>query len=713
MTDNIPLIIDDAMSVIPDMSGNGQVNLGDVDVDDVDLFGGPVELALPSHPPPSKQLQIHVNEQRIRGCNQRIAWSKQGTLVTIGADGQSIDLQYLRTDPETATWGLSEVTAHNQFSLMNTQTTFLGGPIVHISWSAAGHPELAVVDSVGRICILAFSTSLNRPFCIRSWELDPVDDLHAVVACYWLPLMPPNKQVLYTRQPHIAEFNIICGPAVLEDEGYKYENTPVLASAPYHPNPAKSALLCVTVSGTLRLLFSQSSNMVQETSIELENITSSDDLATHASICSEKNMLLVAMVTTSRKLKVVRAAISWNQAQAEKQTPHQSQQLNPSLQQKSAAVTTWLQRNDDETQLDIISTQISHIEILPSALLAGQNQWIPPLVVVIREYVPTPDTANFSPEPQSIINRWELLVETPLQSIHPAFEQLGFTPNQANNKQGNQGVTRLHRLPSITINKIIIAVQAVQQGRVICLFFHDGTQQYRDRFTFDEIYNEPNPARISSLQHAGFQFIDPKPCISVALSPTGCSYAQLCQDGKVRWSSLKYMGADIATSGPDRQFRTTRSLVSKYKASGLTVLANYSAIVAALTSAVSTASSNQVSYDDILAIAREFIGRPRFAYEWTAEMIRIQKINVDYSEESHHDQLVRNNTLHTCLSILNHLGFYGEFKPRSFYGKFSMLALNIRNIVILITIASNTPSNLKDKINPLDEPGRRRTGWLC
>lgn len=80
------------------------------------------------------------------------------------------------------------------------------------------------------------------------------------------------------------------------------------------------------------------------------------------------------------------------------------------------------------------------------------------------------------------------------------------------------------------------------------------------------------------------------------------------------------------------------------------------------------------------------------------------KINVDYSEEAHHDQLVRNNSLHLCLSILNHLGFRGEFKPRSFYGKFSMLALNMRNIVILITIASNTPSNLKDKLNPLDEP---------
>lgn len=48
----------------------------------------------------------------------------------------------------------------------------------------------------------------------------------------------------------------------------------------------------------------------------------------------------------------------------------------------------------------------------------------------------------------------------------------------------------------------------------------------------------------------------------------------------------------------------------------------------------------------------------------------------------------------------------GELQPRSFGGKFAMLALNIRNIVILITIANNTPMNMRDKFNPLDEPGK-------
>ncbi|KIH87170.1 mediator of RNA polymerase II transcription subunit 16, fungi type [Sporothrix brasiliensis 5110] len=670
MAEDIPLILDDAMSGIAGMSGDVPVGLGDVDVDDVDLFGGPVDLSLPSHRPPSKQLQLRIDEQRIRGCNQRIAWSKQGTIASIGADGQSIELRYLRTDAEDASWALSEATSYAQFSSSNTQTTFAGGPIVHLAWAATGHSELAVIDSVGRVSILAFSTSLNKPFALRSWEADPVDDLHAVVGCYWLPIVPANKQ-----------YNVIYGPAVREESGYRYETTLVHASGPYHPNPNKSALLCVTVSGTLRLLFSQNSNLVQDTSIELENITSSDDLTSHASICTDKNMLLIAMVTASRQLKVVRAAIGWNQSQQDKQAPLQSQQLNPMLQHKPTAVTTWLQHSGGESQLDISSDLVSHVEMLPSALPTGANQWSQPLVIVVREYLPTQSTASYHPEPQSIVDRWELVTESPPQPLHPAFEQLGFKPTQSIPQTGSQAHTRLNKLPPVIINKLIISIQNLHHGRVVCFFFSDGTLQYRDRFTFEEVFNEPNPARIASLQHAGFQFSDPTPCLAAVLSPTNCSFAQVCEDGKVKWNNLKYTGPDLAPTGPDP---------------------NYAAIVAGLTTAVSTSSANIISYDDILATARQFINRPRFAYEWMMEIVRILKINVDYSEDAHHDQLVRNNSLHLCLSILNHLGFRGEFKPRSFYGKFSMLALNMRNIVILITISSNAPSNLK--VNPLDEP---------
>ena len=80
------------------------------------------------------------------------------------------------------------------------------------------------------------------------------------------------------------------GPAVWNQSEYKYESLPVPAFGPFHPNPAKSSLLCVTTNGLLKLYFSQSNNRVEETTLELESVTSSSDLLTHASLCSDKSM---------------------------------------------------------------------------------------------------------------------------------------------------------------------------------------------------------------------------------------------------------------------------------------------------------------------------------------------------------------------------------------------------------------------------------------
>lgn len=95
-----------------------------------------------------------------------------------------------------------------------------------------------------------------------------------------------------------------------------------------------------------------------------------------------------------------------------------------------------------------------------------------------------------------------------------------------------------------------------------------------------------------------------------------------------------------------------------------------------------------------------------FAHDWVTEMVRMMRVPVDYSEDSHHDNLVRNHYLQLCLSSLNHLGWKGEFKSRNFGSKLSMLALNLRNIVILVTIANNSTNFLSLRSNmPLDDPG--------
>lgn len=87
-----------------------------------------------------------------------------------------------------------------------------------------------------------------------------------------------------------AQINVVYGPAVRENDKYQYNHNINQAFGPWHPNPAKSSLVCVTSSGMLHLFFSQNSNQVQEIHVEMESVASSDDLITHAAICSERGM---------------------------------------------------------------------------------------------------------------------------------------------------------------------------------------------------------------------------------------------------------------------------------------------------------------------------------------------------------------------------------------------------------------------------------------
>lgn len=88
--------------------------------------------------------------------------------------------------------------------------------------------------------------------------------------------------------PNQVQFNITYGPAVRENGKYQYNNHIVQAGGPWHPNPQKSALVCVTANGFLKLFYSQNSNNLQETQLEMESVTSSDDLITHAAMCSDR-----------------------------------------------------------------------------------------------------------------------------------------------------------------------------------------------------------------------------------------------------------------------------------------------------------------------------------------------------------------------------------------------------------------------------------------
>jgi mediator of RNA polymerase II transcription subunit 16 len=56
----------------------------------------------------------------------------------------------------------------------------------------------------------------------------------------------------------------------------------------------------VTTNGALKLFFTQFNGRLEDTEIELESVTSSDDLITHASLCSDKSIVLASPACIAR-----------------------------------------------------------------------------------------------------------------------------------------------------------------------------------------------------------------------------------------------------------------------------------------------------------------------------------------------------------------------------------------------------------------------------
>ncbi|OTB06539.1 hypothetical protein M426DRAFT_9670 [Hypoxylon sp. CI-4A] len=641
-----------------------------VDLDDVDdLFGDGAPLTLPSRPA-SKRLRQRLDNLRERGCCQTIAWSKSGTIASISPDGQQVQLRYIRANEKDATFSLSEP------SPLSSWGTLPGGPLVHLTWSPV-NSELAIIDAVGRLLILNFNTTLNRPTLSRRWDSDSLDDSQAIVGTYWLQNYPgPN--------PRMPPYTPSYAPAVKtgNSNNYHFQMTPIISTGPWHPQANKSALVSITRNGMLKLFWSQYNGKIEETTLELENSIYTDDLVTHAAVCSDRTKtLMVCMATASKQLRIVQVGLNWGTPKAEgaANAPPGNHPLNPTLSKRHLAVTSWFQPGSGDLHMDSSMSKITHIEMLPALLTSPQNkEWSPMIILTVRSFVPE-QNSPYAQDTQSIIDRWELLSDQQ-QTVHSDIDQLGNRRNSVGSPPTNG--SKLKKLDPVVVNKIVIGVNLVNFGKVLCFTYNDGSVEYRDRTTMDELHHDVNLDRIESVLDIGFSQSGEPSCLQVALSPTNFSLVQLCEDGQVKWHSIHYTLADIEAIND----------------------AQVSALVAGFTIATAQAASQGTQIDDILAVARNFANKDAFATEWVKTMVQMMKITVDYTEDTPHDHLIKNGILQMCLSITNYLGWRGDALPRQSWGKLSMIALNLRNTVIMITLSSNNITLNKTTLTPLDEP---------
>ena len=72
----------------------------------------------------------------------------------------------------------------------------------------------------------------------------------------------------------------------------------------------------------------------------------------------------------------------------------------------------------------------------------------------------------------------------------------------------------MKKLDGVTVNKVVIFVQAVALDRILCFAYSDGSFEYRDRASLAETFTEGGPDRFIHLSQIGFSYEDDEPCMS-------------------------------------------------------------------------------------------------------------------------------------------------------------------------------------------------------
>lgn len=215
-----------------------------------------------------------------------VAWSKAGTVASITPDGQELEIRFLRCQPQDGDWGLSEP------EICHHVRGTLEEPLVHLEWAETNNPDLAVFDSTGRVSLLLFGAIVNHGHLVKKPDSDVIDDTHVVVGCHWLPANISAGPV--ADKSARQNYNVMFGPANKTERGYQYDSSFVHAEAPSHPQPMRSALLTVTTGGMLKMFWMQVNNRPEETRLELESMSMTDELITHAAFAAEKSAYIIS-----------------------------------------------------------------------------------------------------------------------------------------------------------------------------------------------------------------------------------------------------------------------------------------------------------------------------------------------------------------------------------------------------------------------------------
>lgn len=208
----------------------------------------------------------------------------------------------------------------------------------------------------------------------------------------------------------------------------------------------RTAIVCITRGGILRLLYPQPDGRWNEVKKSIDSLSTSDDVLSHASFCPDRgiwyvrfeyyeytyeslgtdNTLLLIVRTISRKYRLYRVQINWNVlAATQASAGHPQVPSSPviSLQNLKVALSAMeeIQYSSRVVDASQMPPQLSHLELLPVAPQSKYSEPTAPTVLMVFSQLQGPYSPGYQ-ENYSVIVRWELQAVT--QKLHPRFDQL-------------------------------------------------------------------------------------------------------------------------------------------------------------------------------------------------------------------------------------------------------------------------------------------------
>ena len=423
--------------------------------------------------------------------------------------------------------------------------------------------------------------------------------------------------------------------------------------AVHHAADGKQALLYVTRDTRLTLMF-QIETVWHATSMKLENVSSSHELLSHATMCEDGDHLLLVTHDMGKRFRLYKIMITWNPTQQNRQGAQPVIIVAPTFEIGHLTVLEHVAPQQAD------AARLSDLRLVPGIPIVAAEPTLSPsptiLAVFTRATLPA-DATQQQQEAYSVVSRWQ--VESVVPALHESFAKLkvnGTTPKQ-------KPVTVLRRQEDVITNKLVLTVESQYCGTVFAFGASDGTIEFRDRGTMTSIEPYGDTTTISSMPQAGFEQMMTEHNTHVAMSPDGSAVGMIKADGSLvhKMMTLRYSWQPLEDGISD-----TRGLIE----TAVVCLARQYSILSC------TSSAN----DETLALL-PFDLSTELRAVFIKEIIKMTNRTLDISMVDINRQqmiVVREPLLPRALSAQFVIGTKPGTVERDFAGKFAFAFLNMR-----------------------------------